>query len=198
MRHPSIASVHFRERRGRPLAGTPTQRSLMRYRRAAWWAALLFGLPVVTPRAALLAPAPVRHVRELLGQWPCGASQCRNRLAFRLLHLIHRGDTVVDRVAVFMIGLPGAGKVRANASPHTPFFFAVLKPSLSPLTLSVSSLFTESSDRVSVRARSELARLGERDARPRSRQGDDPAPRLRRHRPRSPIPGARERGVQVG
>ena len=139
MRHPSIASVHLREERGRPLGHTPTQRSLMRYRRAAWWAALLLGLPMATPRAALLAPAPVRHVRELLGQWPCGASQCRNRLAFRLLHLIHRGDTVVDRVAVFMIGLPGAGKVRANASPHTPFFFAVffLNPSLSPLTLSV-------------------------------------------------------------
>ena len=97
----------------------------MRSRRAAWCCALLSWLPAAEPRAAVLAPAPARHVREpaprLLSPWPCGASRCRNLLAFKLLHLIHRGDTVVERVAVFMIGLPGAGKVRAaRATPERP------------------------------------------------------------------------------
>jgi len=42
----------------------------------------------------------------------CGTSSCRSPLLFRLLHTLQKGDTVVDRVAVFMIGLPGSGKSR--------------------------------------------------------------------------------------
>ena len=53
---------------------------------------------------------------------PAGASTCSSLPLFRLLHLIRRGDTVVDRVAVFMIGLPGAGKVpQARPRAQTPF-----------------------------------------------------------------------------
>ena len=53
------------------------------------------------------------------GGTPCGASRCKNRLLYKLLHALHKGDTVVDRVAVFMIGLPGSGKSRVIAYRYT-------------------------------------------------------------------------------
>ena len=84
---------------------------------------LLGTLALLVPAAArtLVVPAATSARRAsqmpfqlgtLTRASPVGASSCSNLLAYRFLRLIHRGDTVVDRVAVFMIGLPGAGKSR--------------------------------------------------------------------------------------
>lgn len=65
---------------------------------------------VAFPAAA--ATRSVRHLRHLVDAAPVGSSHCRNMLLFQLLRPFHRSDVVVDKVAVFMIGLPGAGKSR--------------------------------------------------------------------------------------
>jgi shikimate kinase len=59
-------------------------------------------------------PSRVSRLRSLL---PGGAGSSRSPL-YHLLHVLHKGDTVVDRVAVFMIGLPGAGKSRVIAERY--------------------------------------------------------------------------------
>ena len=60
-----------------------------------------------------------KSLKTLIPRKPQSNEECTKTLAYKLLHLIHRGDTVVDRVAVFMIGLPGAGKSRVIAYRYT-------------------------------------------------------------------------------
>ena len=79
-----------------------------------WAAASSIALHLPPPARAVTS---MRNLGRYAGRQPAGASYCENLLAYQLLRKINRGDTVVDKVAVFMIGLPGSGKVRAHRGP---------------------------------------------------------------------------------